>query len=150
MARDNIPNMQTLPESEVRRSVLRLAVAAALVAFLIPVLPLSGPFGGRFTYSLGSPQVLIAYLLVRSSSAIVVTMGIWFLRRDHLGIAGGIFAAVALFGTILVAEDVLITAPHFGREWPADVIIAIEIAETILLALAATRAIGASRSDTVT
>jgi hypothetical protein len=85
--------------------------------------------------------------LVRLSSAIVVTMGILFLRRDHLDIAGGIFAAVALLGAMLVAEDVLITAPHFGREWPADVIIAIETAETILLALAAARAIGASRTE---
>src|SRR5919201_2569491 len=139
--------MQTEPRVDVRQANLRLAVAAALVALVIPVVSFYGPLGGRFVYSLGGPRVLVEFLLGRCSSAIVLTMGILFLRRGDLGIAGGTFAAVALYGTLLVAEGILGIAPHFGRWWPADVVIGMEIAETILVAVVAARAIGASRTE---
>jgi hypothetical protein len=129
--------------SGVRRSILRLAVAAALVAFVIPLLPLYGS-GGQLTFifSLGLPaRGLIEYLLGRWNSAIVVTIGIVFLRRDHLGFVGGIFAAVALGLVISIIVVILVTAPHFGH-WQTDVVLGLEIVEVILLALAAARAIG--------
>jgi len=59
--------------------------------------------------------------------------------------AGGAFAAVALGLAITITTQVLVTAPHFGR-WQTDLVLALEIAQTILLALAAARALGASRN----
>lgn len=140
--------MQTAMRSDPRRAIVRLAVAAVLVAVAIPLLPVYG-FGGRltFVFSYGLPlRGLISLFLGRWSSAIVVTAGIVFLRRDQLSVAGGAFAAVALGLAITLATQVIETAPHFGR-WQTDVVLALEIAQTILLALAAARAISASRAD---
>jgi hypothetical protein len=140
--------MQTVPRSDPRGAIVRLAVAAALVALAIPLLPVYG-FGGRptFVFSLALPvRGLIEYFVGRWDSAIVVTAGILFLRRDQLGVAGGAFAAVALGLAITTATHVVVTAPHFGR-WQTDVVLSLEIVQTILLALAAARAISASRTD---
>jgi hypothetical protein len=140
--------MQTVPRSDLRSAIARLAVAATLVALVIPFLPVYG-FGGQvtFVFSLGLPlRGLISYFLGRWSGAIVVTAGIVFLRRDQLGVAGGAFAAVALGLAITIATQILETAPHFGR-WQTDVVLALEIVQTIILALAAARAISASHTD---
>ena len=52
------------------------------------------------------------------------------------------FLAVALTLAITITQQVLDTAPHFGR-WQTDLILVLEITEGGLLALAAVRAIGA-------
>jgi hypothetical protein len=140
--------MQTVQRSDLRRAIVRLVVAAVLVALVIPLLPVYG-FGGQltFVFSFGLPlRGLISLFLGRWSGAIVVMAGIVFLRRDQLSVAGGAFAAVALGLAITLATQVIETAPHFGR-WQTDLVLALEIAQTILLALAAARAIGASGTD---
>jgi hypothetical protein len=131
----------TLP-SDIRRSTLRLAVAAVIVGLAIPLLPLFGE-GGRlkFIFSQGLPvRFLIVYLLRWWGSALVAVVGVWFLKRDRAGLAGGVFLAVGLVVAIGTAGAVLVTAPHFGR-WQFDVILALETAEAILLILAESRAI---------
>jgi hypothetical protein len=137
--------MQTVPRSDLRRAIVRFAVAAVLVGLVIPLLPVYGTGGQlRFVFSLGFPlRWLIEYFLGRWTSAIVVAAGILFLRRDQLSVAGGAFAAVALSLAIMTAMEIVDTAPRFGR-WQTDVVLALEIAQTILVALAAARAIGAS------
>jgi hypothetical protein len=128
-----------------RRSILRLAVVGVLVAFVIPLLPVYGAEGRlTFIFSLGLPaRGLIEYLFGQWNSAIVVVAGIWFLGRDRVGIAGGIFAATALGLTISIAVQILATAPHFAH-WQTDVVLGLEIIEAILLGLAAGRAIRAT------
>jgi hypothetical protein len=75
-------------------------------------------------------------------------VGIWFLKRDRPGPAGGMFLGVGLVVAIGVAGEVLVTAPHFGR-WQYDVILALETVEAILLIVAGSRAIaGASEVGT--
>ncbi|HKI28956.1 MAG TPA: hypothetical protein VKB32_05985 [Actinomycetota bacterium] len=131
----------TLP-SDTRRSTLRLAVAAVIVGLAIPLLPLWGE-GGRlaFIFSDGLPvRFLIVYLLVWWASALVAVLGIWFLKRDRAGPAGGVFLAVGLVVGIKTAGDVLVAAPHFGR-WQYDVILALGTVEAFLLTLAGSRAI---------
>jgi hypothetical protein len=131
----------TLP-SDIRRSTLRLAVAAVIVGLAIPLLPLFGE-GGRlaFIFSQELPvRFLIVYLLVWWASALVAVLGIWFLKRDWAGPAGGVFLAVGLVVGIKAAGDVLIAAPHFGR-WQYDVILALGTVEAFLLTLAGSRAI---------
>ena len=139
----------TLP-SDVRRSTLRLAVAAVIVGLAIPLLPVFGEGGlGAFIFSQGlRVRFLIVYLLRWWGSALVAMVGIWFLKRDRPGPAGGMFLAVGLVVAIGVAGDVLVTAPHFGR-WQTDVILALETVEAILLTLAGSHAIaGASEVRT--
>jgi hypothetical protein len=117
------------------------------VALVLPLLPVYG-FGGElaFVFSFGLPlRGLISLFIGRWTSAIVVTAGIAFLRRDRLGVAGGVFAAVALGLAITIAAQIIETAPHFGR-WQTDVVLALEIVEAILLAIAAARAIRAPRT----
>ncbi len=67
-------------------------------------------------------------------------VGIWFLKRDLAGPAGGVFLAVGLVVAIFAAGDVIATAPHFGR-WQTEVLVALQIVEAILLTLAGSRAI---------
>ena len=75
-------------------------------------------------------------------------VGIWFLKRDRAGPAGGVFLALGLVVAIGTAGDVLVTAPHFGR-WQTDVILALGTVEAILLIVAGSRAIaGASEVGT--
>jgi hypothetical protein len=140
--------MQTVPRPNLRRAIFRLAVAAALIAFVIPLLPLYGVGEGPgFVFSLGFPlRVVIEFFLGRWNNAIVVTVGILFLRRHHVGVAGGVFAAVALGLTITIAAQIVVTAPHF-EHWQTVVLLMLEILQAILLVLAASRAIGASRAD---
>lgn len=140
--------MQKVSRSDLRPEIVRLAVAAVLVALVIPLLPVYGSGGHlTFVFSLGFPlRWLIEYFIGRWNSAIVVAVGILFLRRDRLSVAGGAFAAVALGLAITTAMQVVDTAPHFGR-WQTDVFLALEIVQTILLVLAAARAIGASRAE---
>jgi hypothetical protein len=66
------------------------------------------------------------------------------LRRDLVGVAGGVFAAVSLGLAITIVSQIVVTAPHFGR-WQTVALLALETVEAILLALAAARAIAASR-----
>ena len=72
----------------------------------------------------------------------VVLLRILFLKRDRLGVAGGVFVAVALALAITITQQVIITAPHF--KWQTVVFLILEVVECILLALAAVRAIGVS------
>jgi hypothetical protein len=142
--------MHSTSPSDIRRSILRLAVAAVIVGLAIPFLPVFGE-GGRlgFIFSQGLPvRFLIVYLLGWWGSALVAVIGIWFLKRDRAGPAGGVFLAVGLVVAIGVAGEVLVTAPHFGR-WQYDMVLALETVEAILLMLAGSRAISAvSESQT--
>jgi hypothetical protein len=88
--------------------------------------------------------LLIPFLLNWWGSALVAVVGIWFLKRDRGGPAGGVFLAVGLVAAIGIAGDILITAPHFGR-WQTDVILALHTLEAILLSLAGLRAIEITR-----
>jgi hypothetical protein len=131
--------MQTTPGTELRREIVRLAIGAALIAFLVPLLPL---YGGSI-FSVGLPlRGLISYFLGWWTNTAVVAVGILYLRRDRVGVAGGVFLAVALTLGITITGQVLQTAPHFGR-WDTDLLLILEIIEGVLLALAAVRAIGA-------
>jgi len=135
----------TLP-SDIRRSILRLVVGAIVVGLAIPLLPLFGE-GSRlaFIFSSGLPwRFLIVYLLRWWVSALVGVVGIWFLKRDLAGPAGGVFLAVGLVVAIGIAVEVLVSAPHFGR-WQTDVVLALEATEAILLLLAGSRAISVVR-----
>lgn len=139
--------MQTAPSPNLRRPILRFAVAAALIAFVIPLLPMYGGDGTEFVFSLGFPlRVMIEFLLGHWTHALVVMAGIVFLRRGVVAVAGGIFAAVALGLTITIATQIIVTAPHFGQ-WQTVVILLLETLQAILLALAAARAIDASRQE---
>jgi hypothetical protein len=63
-----------------------------------------------------------------------------------VGVAGGVFAAVALGLAITIVAQILATAPHFGH-WQTVVVLMLEIVQAILLTLAAARAIGTSRAE---
>ena len=135
-------NMLTTPETKPHREIARLALWAGLIAFLLPLLPLYGDGSGPFIFSSGlSLRFLISFLLVWWTNAVVVTVGILYLKRNRVGVAGGLFLAAALIVAIAIIEQVLQTAPHFGR-WQIDLVLVLEIIEGGLLALAATRAIG--------
>ena len=114
-----------------------------IVGLAIPLLPVFGEGGQlKFIFSLGLPvRLLITYLLQEWGSALVAVVGIWLLKRDRTGPAGGVFLAVGLVVAIGVAGEVLVTAPHFGR-WQTDVVLTLQIMEAILLTLAGSRAIG--------
>ena len=139
----------TLP-SDVRRSILRLAVAAVIVGLAIPLLPVFGEGGrGPFIFSQGlGVRFLIVYLLRYWASALVAMVGIWFLKRDRAGPAGGVFLALGLVVAIATAGEVVVTAPHFGR-WQTDLILALGTVEAILLTLAGSHALaGVSEAQT--
>ena len=136
--------MHSALPSDVRRSTLRLAVEAVIVGLAIPLLPLFGE-GGRleFIFSQGLPvRFLIVFYLLRlwGGSALVAVVGIWFLKRDRAGPAGGVFLAMGLVVAIGIAGEILVTAPHFGR-WQYDVILVLGTLEAILLTLAGSHAI---------
>jgi hypothetical protein len=137
--------MQTAPGSDPHRAILGPAVAAALIAFFIPLLPIYGGEGIAFIFSFGFPlRAMIEFFLGYWSNAIVVAVGIVLLRRDLVGVAGGVFAAVSLGLAITIVSQIVVTAPHLGR-WQTVALLALETVEAILLALAAGRAIAASR-----
>jgi hypothetical protein len=139
--------MQTTPRTKPHREIGRLAVGAGLIAFLLPLLPLYGDGSGPFIFSSALPlRYLISFLLVWWTNAVVVAVGILYLKRDRVGVAGGIFLAAALTVAIAIIQLVLQTAPHFGR-WQTDVVLVLEIVEGGLLALAAVRAIDARVAD---
>ena len=131
----------TLP-SDIRRSTLRLAVAAVIVGLAIPLLPVFGEGGrGPFIFSQGlGARFLIVYLLRYWASAVVAMVGIWFLKRGRAGPASGVFLALGLVVAIGTAGDVLVTAPHFAR-WQTDLILALGTVEAILLTLAGSHAL---------
>jgi hypothetical protein len=140
--RGSIRDMQTTPRTKPHRDIARLATWAALIAVLLPLLPLYGDISGPFIFSSALPlRYLISFLLVWWTNAVVVAVGILYLRQDRVGVAGGLFLAAALTVAIAIIEQVLQTAPHFGR-WQTDLVLVLEIIEGVLLALAATRAIG--------
>jgi cytosine/uracil/thiamine/allantoin permease len=94
--------MQTTPRTKPHREIARLAIWAGLIAFLLPLLPLYGDGSGPFIFSSGlSLRFLISFLLVWWTNAVVVTVGILYLRRDRIGVAGGLFLAAAL--TVAIA-----------------------------------------------
>jgi hypothetical protein len=136
------PRMYSTLPSDIRRSTLRLAVAAVIVGLAIPLLPVFGEGNlGPFIFSQGLPvRFLIVYLLRYWASAVVAMVGIWFLKRDRAGPAGGVFLALGLVVAIGTAGDILVTAPDFGR-WQTDLILALGTVEAILLTLAGSRAI---------
>jgi hypothetical protein len=80
------------------------------------------------------------------TNLVVVAVGILHLRRDRVGVAGGLFLAAAMIVAIALIQQVLQTAPHFGR-WQTDLILVLEIIEGGLLALAAVRAIGTRAAE---
>jgi hypothetical protein len=130
--------MQSTSPSDTTR---RLAVAAVIVGLAIPLLPLFGDQRPEFIFSHGLPwRLLIPFLLNWWGGALVAVVGIWFLKRDRAGPAGGTFLAVGLVAAIGVAGNVLAIAPHFGG-WQYDVLLALETVEAILLILAGSRAI---------
>jgi hypothetical protein len=146
--RSSIRDMRTTPRTKPHRDIARLAIWAALIAVLLPLLPLYGDGSGPFIFSSGLPlRYLISFVLVWWTNAVVVAVGILYLRRDRVGVAGGLFLAAALTVAIAIIEQVLQTAPHFGR-WQTDLVLVLEIIEGGLLALAAVRAIGARAADT--
>src|SRR4029453_546931 len=130
--------MQTTPSRELNREIVRLAIGAALIAFLLPLLPL---YGGS-VFSVGLPlRGLISFFLGWWTNVAVVAVGILFLRRDRIGVAGGIFVAVAMTLAFYdPSTQVLETAPHFGS-WRTDLFLILEIMEGVLLSFAAVRAI---------
>jgi hypothetical protein len=130
----------TLP-SDIR-STLRLAVVAVIVGFAIPLLPVFGLKGWQaFIFMQGLPvRVLILFFLRWWGSALVAAVGIWLMKRDRAGPAGGVFLAVGLVVAIGIAGEVVATAPHFGR-WQTDLVLALETVEAILLLLAGSRAL---------
>jgi hypothetical protein len=139
--------VQTTPTTKQHREIARLALGAALIAFLMPLLPLYGGGSGLFIFSQGLPlRFLISFLLVWWTNLVVVAVGILYLKRDRVGVAGGLFLAAAMIVAIALIQQVLDTAPHFGR-WQTDLILVLEITEGGLLALAAVRAIGARTAD---
>jgi hypothetical protein len=140
--RSSIRDMPTTPRTKPHREIARLALWAGSIAILLPLLPLYGDGSGPFIFSSGlSLRFLISFLLIWWTNAVVVAVGILYLKRDRVGVAGGLFLAAALTVAIGIIEQLLQTAPHFGR-WQVDVVLVLEIIEGGLLALAATRAIG--------
>jgi hypothetical protein len=127
--------------SDSRRSTLRLVVTAVIVGLAIPLLPIWWEGDrGPFIFSLGITWgFLIVYLLRWWGSTLVAVVGVWFLKRDRPGPAGGVFLGVGLVMAIGIAEDVLATALAFGH-WQTDVVLALSTVEAILLILAARRA----------
>ena len=143
----SIRDVQTTPRTKQNREIARLALGAALIAFLMPLLPLYGEGSGLFIFSQGLPlRFLISFLLVWWTNLVVVAVGILYLKRDRVGVAGGLFLAAAMIVAIALIQQVLNTAPDFGR-WQTDLILVLEITEGGLLALAAVRAIGARAAD---
>ncbi|HEY3213341.1 MAG TPA: hypothetical protein VGL16_09100 [Actinomycetota bacterium] len=139
--------MQTTPGTKPHREIGRLAIGAAFIAFLLPLLPLYGDGSGLFIFSHGLElRLLISFLLVWWTNVVVVAVGILYLKRDRVGVAGGLFLGAAMTVTIAIIEQVLQTAPHFGL-WQTDVVLVLEIIECGLLALAAVRAIRARAAD---
>jgi hypothetical protein len=139
--------MQTVVRPDLNLSILRLAAAAALIAFITPLLPMYGDEGTAFVFSLEFPlRTMIQFFLGYWNNAVVVAAGIVFLRRGHVGVAGGVFAAVALGLAITIVAQILATAPHFGH-WQTVAVLMLEIVQAILLTLSAARAIGMSRAD---
>jgi hypothetical protein len=135
--------MQRTTRSEGHRTIVRLAFGAALIAFLLPLLPV---YGGGFIFSVGYPwRTLISYFLGAWTNLALVAAGIFFLKQDRLGVAGGFFAAVALTLGMTITGLVVATAPHFVL-WPTIVYLTLEMIEGVLLAFAAVRAIRASNS----
>jgi hypothetical protein len=139
--------MQTTPMKKPHREIGRLAIGAGLIAFLLPLLPLYGDGSGLFIFSHGLElRLLISFLLVWWTNAVVVAVGVLYLKRDRVGVAGGLFLAAALTVAIAIIQLVLQTAPHFGH-WQTDSVLVLEIIEGGLLALAAVRAIRARAAD---
>jgi hypothetical protein len=137
--------MRTVPRPDLRRAILRPAVAAALIAFVIPLLPMYGGEGTAFVFSLGFPlRAMIQFLLGHWTDTVVVAAGVMFLERDHVGVAGGVFAAVALGLAIRIVTQILATAPDLGQ---TVMLLMLEFVQAALLVLAAARAIGASRVE---
>lgn len=136
---------QTTERSDVHREVVRLAIGAAAISFLLPVLPVYGD-GFGFFWSFGLPlRGVISFLLGWWTNAAVAAVAILFLRQNRLGAAGGVFTALALVLAITITRQVIETAPHLGH-WQTDVVLTLEIIEGVLLAVAAKRAIRASSS----
>jgi hypothetical protein len=67
------------------------------------------------------------------------------LKRDRVGVTGGLFLAAAMTAASRTIQQVLLPA-DFGR-WQTDLILVLEIIEGGLLALAAVRAVGARAPD---
>ena len=128
--------------SDVHRPIVRFAIGAAVIAFLLPLLPL---YGGGWILSQGYPwRALISFLLGAWTNVALIAAGILFLKQDRLGVAGGFFAAVAVSLAMTITGLVVGTAPHFVPL--TFVYLTLEIIEGVLLAFAAVRAIRASNS----
>jgi hypothetical protein len=111
---------------------------------VLPWLPLYGD-ASPFIFSSALPlRYLISFLLVWWTNAVVVAVGI--LRRDRVGVAGGLFLAAAMTVAIAIIEPVLQTAPTSAAGRPTWSWV-LEIIEGGLLALAAVRASGTRAAD---
>jgi hypothetical protein len=134
-----------LTRTDQQKETASLAAWAAVIALVLPLLPVFGT-GHQFVFSLGFPvRNVISVLLGRWINVAVVAVGILFLRRDRIGVAGGVFAAVAMSVAITIAQDVIGTSGIF-RLWQTDLTLTLEVIEGVLLALAATRSIRDSSS----
>lgn len=139
--------MQRTPKTKPHREIARLAIAAGLIAFSLPLLPVYSDGSALFIFSRGWPlRLLISFFLIWWTNAFVVAVGIIYLRRGRVGVAGGVFLAVAMTLAIAIIQQVVNTAPHFGR-WQTDLVLVLEIIEGGFLALAAARALGARAGD---
>jgi hypothetical protein len=76
------------------RDIVRPAIAAAVVAFLQPLLPIYGGSGPEFIFSLeyGLPA-LISFLLGWWTNVVLVALGILLLKHERVEAAGGLFLA---------------------------------------------------------
>jgi len=96
-----------MPRTKQNREIARLALGAALIAFLMPLLPLYGEGSGLFIFSQGLPlRFLISFLLVWWTNLVVVAVGILYLKRDRVGVAGGLFLAAAMIVAIALIQQV--------------------------------------------
>ena len=138
--------MQTTPRTKPHREIARLALGAALIAFLLPLLPLDGHGSGIFIFTEGSSlRFLISFFLVWWSKLVVVAVGILYLKRDRVGVAGGLFLAAAIAVAITIIQQGVLPL-DFGR-WQTNLVLVLEMIEGGLLVLAAVRAIDARGPD---
>jgi hypothetical protein len=137
--------MHSASPSDIRGSTLRLAVAAVIVGLAIPLLPLFGDQSPEFIFSHRlSWRLLIPFSLVWWTSALVAVVGIWFLKRDRAGPAGGVFLAVGFVVAIGIAGNGLARASLRSMA-VRRALLALETAEAILLILAGMRAFEITR-----
>jgi hypothetical protein len=119
-----------------RSTAFPLALVAALIAFVIPLLPLYGD-GLVFLWDGGFPaRVVIQVLLSRWTPAIVIAVGLLLLSRGRSSIAAGVFGAIALTIGLDIVGEVVLVGGVFSR-WQSTLVVVLWAVEATLLAAAA-------------